>query len=110
MKDISNNIKKVLLVFLICFMGLIAYITYFEIVVGPKIVDSSYNRRLWVKRNEVLRGTIYDRNMQPLTKSQRVNSELQNREYTGGSMFAHVLGYVNVKYGLTGLEKNMTKS
>ncbi|EJP6472119.1 penicillin-binding protein 2 [Clostridium botulinum] len=109
MKDISNNIKKVLLVFLICFMGLITYITYFEIVVGPKIVDSSYNRRLWVKRNEVLRGTIYDRNMQPLTKSQRVNSELQNREYTGSSMFAHVLGYVNVKYGLTGLEKKYDK-
>ncbi|PIH04372.1 peptidoglycan D,D-transpeptidase FtsI family protein [Clostridium combesii] len=109
MKDISNNIKKVLLVFLICFMGLITYITYFEIVVGPKIVDSTYNRRLWVKRNEVLRGTIYDRNMKPLTKSERVNSELQKREYTGNSMFAHVLGYVNVKYGLTGLEKKYDK-
>lgn len=58
-------------------MGLITYITYFEIVVGPKIVDSTYNRRLWVKRNEVLRGTIYDRNMKALTKSERVNSELQ---------------------------------
>ena len=109
MKDISNNIKKVLLVFLICFMGLITYITYFEIAVGPKIVDSSYNRRLWVKRNEVLRGTIYDRNMKPLTKSERVNSELQKREYTGNAMFAHVLGYVNVKYGITGLEKKYDK-
>jgi len=38
-----------------------------------------------------------------------VNSELQKREYTGNSMFAHVLGYVNVKYGLTGLEKKYDK-
>lgn len=109
MKDISNNIKKVLIVFLVCFMGLISYVTYFEIIVGPKIVDSQYNRRLWVKRNEVLRGTIYDRSMKPLTKSERVNSEVQKREYTGNAMFAHVLGYVNVKYGITGLEKKYDK-
>lgn len=104
MNDISNNIKKVLIVFLVCFVALISYITYFEIFVGPKIVNKSYNRRLWVKRNEVLRGTFYDRNGKPLTKSSRINQETQKREYTGGEMFAHVLGYVDVKYGITGLE------
>lgn len=105
MNDISNNIKKVLTVFLICFVGLISYITYFEIVVGPKIVNNAYNRRLWVKRNEVLRGTIFDRNGKPLTKSERVDQETQKREYTGGEMFAHVLGYVDIRYGITGLER-----
>ncbi len=104
-RDISSNIKKVLTVFLVCFMGLISYITYFEMAIGPKIVDSPNNRRLWVKRNEVLRGTIYDRNMKPLTKSERVSSEFQKIEYTGGPMFSHVLGYMSVKYGLTGLER-----
>lgn len=105
MNDILSNIKKVLLVFLICFIGLISYITYFEIIVGPKIVSNPYNRRLWVKRNEVLRGTIYDRNGNALTKSERINSETQKREYTGGEMFAHALGYVDIKYGITGLER-----
>ncbi|OFI07495.1 penicillin-binding protein A [Clostridium acetireducens DSM 10703] len=105
MNDISNNIKRVLIVFLVCFLGLILYITYFEFFVGPKIVSSQYNRRLWVKRNEVLRGTIYDRKMKPLTKSERLNKEFQKREYVDGEMFAHVLGYVNIKYGITGLEK-----
>lgn len=104
MNDISKNIKKVLLVFLLCFIGLFTYITYFEIFVGPNIVNNTYNKRLWVKRNEVLRGTIYDRNKKPLTTSTRVNSETQKREYTGGPLFAHVLGYVNIKYGITGLE------
>jgi len=105
MNDISNNIKKVLMVFLIFFIGIISYITYFEIIVGPKIVNNAYNRRLWVKRNEVLRGTIYDRNGTALTTSQRVDQETQKREYTGGEIFAHVLGYVDIKYGITGLER-----
>lgn len=105
MNDISSNIKKVLMVFLIFFIAIISYITYFEIIVGPKIVNNAYNRRLWVKRNEVLRGTIYDRNGNPLTKSQRVDQETQKREYTGGDIFAHVLGYVDIKYGITGLER-----
>lgn len=109
MNDISNNIKKVLMIFLICFIGLISYITYFEMVEGPKIVNNTYNRRLWVKRNEVLRGTIYDRNGKPLTKSSRVNQETQKREYTGGEIFAHALGYVDIKYGITGLEKKYDK-
>ena len=105
MDDITKNIKRVLIVFLICFVGLVSYITYFEMVVGPKIVNNASNKRVWVKRNEVLRGTIYDRNMQALTKSSKIDSTTQKREYTAGAMFAHVLGYVDIKYGLTGLEK-----
>lgn len=103
--NISNNIKKVLIIFLVCFMALISYITYFEMIEGPKIVNNPYNKRLWVKRNEVLRGTIYDRNGKPLTKSSKIDKETQKREYTGGEIFAHVLGYVDIKYGITGLER-----
>jgi len=104
MNDISNNIKKVLLVFIIFFIGTISYITYFEMVTGPKIVNNTDNKRLWAKRNEVLRGTIYDRNKKALTTSERVNTLTQKRSYTGGALFAHALGYVNPTYGLTGLE------
>lgn len=105
MNDISVSIKKVLFVFLLCFMGLIMYITYFEFFVGPKVAADTRNQRLWVKRNEVLRGTIYDRNMKALTKSERESELTQKREYTGGEAFTHVLGYVSSKYNLTGLEK-----
>jgi peptidoglycan glycosyltransferase len=105
MIDITKNIKRVLIVFLIFFIGLISYITYFEFVVGPNIVDNPANQRLWVKRNEVLRGTIYDRNMKALTTSEKISATAQKRQYTGGAMFAHVLGYVDIKYGITGLEK-----
>jgi penicillin-binding protein A len=103
--DISNNIKKVFVVFLLCFLVIISYITYFELYKAPDIAKSQYNKRLWAIRNEVLRGTIYDRNMTALTKSERVNTETQKRTYTGGELFAHALGYVDIRYGITGLEK-----
>lgn len=105
MNDISSSIKKVLIVFLIFFMILISYIAYFTAFEAPKMAMRTENKRLWVKRNEVLRGTIYDRNMKPLTKSTRIDELTQKREYTGGAMFSHVLGYVDIKYGITGLEK-----
>jgi peptidoglycan glycosyltransferase len=104
-KDISNSIKKVFVVFLLCFVGIITYITYFEFYEAPTVVKSPYNKRLWAIRNEVLRGTIFDRNMTALTKSERVNEETQKRTYTGGEIFAHALGYVDIKYGITGLER-----
>jgi penicillin-binding protein A len=109
MKDISKNVKKVLIIYLLCFIGLISYITYFEMVKAPVLSASQYNRRLWAKRNEVLRGTIYDKNMKPLTKSTRISSDSQKIEYTDGELFAHVLGYVDVKYGLTGLQYRYDK-
>ncbi|AJA48844.1 penicillin-binding protein A [Clostridium pasteurianum DSM 525 = ATCC 6013] len=104
MNDISVGIKKVLFVFLLLFIVVISYVAYFEVYVAPKIVNNTDNKRLWAKRNEVLRGTIYDRNKNALTKSSRVNTLTQKREYTGGAVFAHVLGYVNPSYGITGLE------
>lgn len=109
MKDISDNIKKVLIVFLICFVGLISYITYFQVMVAPQIVNSQYNARMWAKRNEVLRGSIFDRNMKILSKSIRVDTETQKRSYEGGEAFAHALGYVDVRYGITGLERRYDK-
>lgn len=105
MDDLSRNIKKVLIVFLLCFLALISYISYFDIFVAPQVVKRPENRRLWVKRNEVLRGTIFDRNNNALTTSKKIDKETQKREYTGGPVFAHVLGYVDPRFGLTGLEK-----
>ncbi|WP_039656556.1 peptidoglycan D,D-transpeptidase FtsI family protein [Clostridium tyrobutyricum] len=105
MNNTLNNIKKVMFVFLICFIGLVSYMTYFEMIVGPSVVNNGHNRRTWIRRNEVLRGTIYDRNGDALTKSEPINSETQKREYTGGAIFSHILGYVDQKYGITGLER-----
>lgn len=102
--DVSRNIKKVLIVFLVCFIALIVYISYFEVFLGSSIVKNKHNRRILVKRNEVLRGTIYDKNMQVLAKSDRVNDSTQKRTYTNSEIFAHVLGYSDPTYGNMGIE------
>ncbi|ATD54080.1 peptidoglycan D,D-transpeptidase FtsI family protein [Clostridium chauvoei] len=105
MNDLAKSVRNVMVVFLFCFIGLISYMAYFQIFKGPGIAEDPKNVRLWAKRNEVLRGTIYDRNGEPLTKSKRVDTLTQDREYLYGDLYVHALGYVDERYGLTGLEE-----
>lgn len=104
MKNISDSIKQVMVVFLFCFVALISYIAYFQVFTAPNIAEQQGNKRLWAIRNEVLRGTIYDRDKNALTKSERKDSLTQSREYVNGDLYVHALGYVDPRYGLTGLE------
>lgn len=104
-EDLINGVKKVMVVFLLCFLALITYIAYFTAFKAPDLAVSTSNKRLWAKRNEVLRGTIYDRNGKALTTSERKDVLEQKRTYVYGPMFAHVIGYSNQKYDIVGLEK-----
>ena len=61
MNDLAKSIRNIMVIFLFCFIALISYIAYFRVFEGPDIANDSGNKRLWAKRNEVLRGTIYDR-------------------------------------------------
>jgi cell division protein FtsI/penicillin-binding protein 2 len=106
LKNVSNSIKQVMVVFLFCFVALISYIAYFQVFSAPKIAEQQGNQRLWARRNEVLRGTIYDRNKNPLTTSAKVDALTQKRTYISGDLYVHALGYVDPRYGLTGLEEN----
>ena len=77
MNDFRNSVKKVMVVFLFCFIALISYIAYFQAFRAHDIAAEQGNKRLWAKRNEVLRGTIYDRNGTALTsrsKNWRLNT------------------------------------
>jgi len=104
LKNVSNSIKQVMVVFLFCFVALISYIAYFQVFSAPNIAEQQGNQRLWAKRNEVLRGTIYDRNKNALTTSARVDALTQKRTYINGELYVHALGYVDPRYSLTGLE------
>ncbi len=106
MKNVSNSIKQVMVVFLFCFVALISYIAYFQVFSAPNIAEQPGNKRLWANRNEVLRGTIYDKDKNPLTTSARVDALTQKRTYVNGDLYVHALGYVDPRYGLTGLEAN----
>ncbi|KYH35409.1 penicillin-binding protein A [Clostridium tepidiprofundi DSM 19306] len=105
MEDISNNIKKVMTIFLVCFVCLMSYIIYIFVFRGENIALSVYNNRLWTDRKQVLRGSIFDRNMNVLVKSKGIKNKDQQLEYMEGETCAHVLGYMDSIYGLTGLQK-----
>ncbi|MGG7178222.1 peptidoglycan D,D-transpeptidase FtsI family protein [Clostridium paraputrificum] len=104
MNDFRNNVKKVMVVFSFLLVALISYIAYFQVFKAPEIAAKTTNKRLWAKRNEVLRGTIYDRDKNALTSGEKTGTLTQSREYIQGDLYVHALGYVNQKYGLTGLE------
>ena len=103
-KDLRKGIKRVLVVFLFLFIALISYIGYFQLFKADAIASRQENKRLWAKRNEVTRGVIYDRNKGVLAESVEKTELTQKRSYPQGELFAHIVGYVDQRYGLAGLE------
>lgn len=109
MNDFRSNVKKIMAVFLFFFIALISYIAYFQLFKAPEIAEDQGNRRIWAVRNEILRGTIYDRAGNVLTKGERTGVLTQSRTYVDGDLYVHALGYIDQKYGLTGLEQSYDK-
>lgn len=105
MNSLAKNVKNVMIIFLFCFIALISYIAYFQVFKGPDIAADTGNRRLWAKRNEVIRGTIYDRDGNPIATSKRIDEYSQSRDYAYGDLYVHALGYIDERYGITGLEE-----
>lgn len=105
MNDLAKSVKNVMTVFLVLFIALISYIAYFQLIKSPKINEMASNTRVIAKKNEVLRGTIYDRNETALTTSERLNETSQKRDYLYDGLYVHALGYTSAVYGKTGLEE-----
>ncbi len=105
MDNLTNNIKRIMIIFLVVFFVLISYLAYFTLVKGPEIVTRPDNRRMWDIRNKVVRGTIYDRTGKELSVSEKKSGSGEyKRVYKGGAVTAHTLGYYDPQYGITGLE------
>ncbi len=104
MDNLTTNIKRVMIIFLIVFIVLISYLSYFMLFRGPEISTRPDNRRMWDIRNKVVRGTIYDKNGKELSVSEKTKNNQYKRTYKGGAATAHVLGYYDPQYGISGLE------
>lgn len=104
MDNLTTNIKRVMIIFLIVFVVLISYLSYFTLFRGPEISTRPDNRRMWDVRNKVVRGTIFDRNGKELSISEKTKNNQYKRKYKGGAATAHVLGYYDPQYGISGLE------
>ena len=46
----------------VLFVSLVVYISYFQIFKAEAVKNNSYNKRLWINEEKILRGPIIDRN------------------------------------------------
>lgn len=102
----NNPNKKVNnLMYVVVFMAFISTIAILLIssVGANYLVDSKYDSRSNRLFATVKRGSILDRNHEVLTYSEKNNDGyVRISKYPG--LFSHVIGYIDKKYGTTGLE------
>ncbi len=97
----NKPLKRIRVLFILMFAGLVANILYFVVVQSDQIVINDYNPRLEEMEASVMRGDILDRNGKLLATSKVVNGT-QVRSYPYNGLFAHTVGYTAV--GKTGIE------
>lgn len=108
-EDTNKRITVIMASMTIIFVLLVLYLTYFQIIKADTIADNEYNKRLWVDENKVRRGTIYDRDMVPVVKTDRDSNGNNYRVFEYGPEYAHITGYNSKMYGTSGLEKTKSK-
>lgn len=110
MKDPFNkNIKILAVFFTVCFLSIIAYLAFFDITEGNKVMSDPMNKRLQDQEKEITRGSIFDRNGKVLAYSTKNSDGTSTRFYPDGKKFAHLIGYTSTIYGKTGVEKGYNK-
>ena len=106
---LNKNIMILSGVILALFVGIMSYMVYFKLTMADEIATKPGNIRFAAQRNEVLRGTIYDRNGTVLSYTERQENGNQKRIYNGAKPFAQIMGYTETA-GTTGLESYMDKT
>ncbi|NLY67563.1 MAG: penicillin-binding protein A [Tissierellia bacterium] len=102
----EKEIKRIITVLVgICalFVSLVVYLTYFQVFKASDIKANSYNKRLWINEEKILRGSIIDRNGRILAYSEK-DGDTYNRIYNYGNLYSHIIGYSYRDYGKANLE------
>lgn len=103
-RNLVRNIKLLLAFFSVCFFGIIIYLTYFSLYKSEEVALDVSNPRIRAEEEDVLRGSILDRDGNKIAYSQKTEDGKQKRIYNNGEAYAHILGYSSYVYGKTGLE------
>ncbi len=123
---INNRILHVFLAVAVLFMALILFLSWFELHGKLGIMTNPYNKRLTATEDQIIRGTIYDRNGVPLAKTEynkktdenakeKANANTKEdinaskdtdytRVYPYKSLYTHLIGYSSKTYGKVLLE------
>lgn len=110
MKKTNQRIIIVLSVFLILFLLLVLYMTYFQQVKAKDLHNSEYNQRNWIDENAVARGTIYDRDQNEVVVTKKDEAGNNYRYFNYGIAYGNLSGYSSKAYGTAGLEKSYAKT
>ena len=100
----NREFARVTYFFVILFIALMAYLIYFTVFRASTVINSPYNQRQETFAENVVRGTITDRNGNVLAETLVGDDGTETRNYPYGSVFAHVIGYSDPQYGNMGLE------
>lgn len=84
------------------FVCMIGYFGYFLQFQSESAVNNSYNSRLDLFADRIVRGEILSSDGRTLARTQTAEDGTETREYPYGPLFAHVVGYSD--RGKTGLE------
>ncbi|QQK07112.1 peptidoglycan D,D-transpeptidase FtsI family protein [Miniphocaeibacter halophilus] len=107
--------KKILIVFsflVFLFLGLVLYMTYFQIAKAKDVSTGygkygQYNKRYWVDENKVKRGTVYDSQNNIVVETLKDSNGNNYRNFPFDDIYAPITGYsIN---GGSGLEKSFGK-
>ena len=82
----TKRIIVVLVGFCLMFISLIVYISYFQVFKAEAVKNNSYNKRLWINEESILRGSILDRNHKVLAYSEK-KDDLYKRYYPYGRLY-----------------------
>ncbi len=109
MEKYNKKILMVFTLFVFLFLGLILYMTYFQIVRAKELKTnkeySQYDSRNSVDENVIKRGTIYDSEGNPIVTTEKDSDGVNYRNFKYGKIYAPITGYNSKSYGTTGLEK-----
>jgi len=106
----NRPIKILLLVFVICFLAIVANLSWIQIFGSERISENAFNKRRLVDEYAIQRGDILSADRQVVARSVDTGTEYQyQREYPLGSLLADVTGYDSWMYGRSGLEKTYNR-
>lgn len=99
----NHAIKRVAILFAVCFVALAANLAYLQFVKADWIAAHERNTRNIEKELASKRGLIVSADGKILARSVKVG-RYYSRRYPLGTAMGHITGFYSVKYGRTGLE------
>ncbi|MCI5840248.1 MAG: penicillin-binding protein 2 [Peptoniphilaceae bacterium] len=106
---VNKRTLVVLVFFIFLFMLLVLYLVYFQLFSSKKVAENDHNKRLWVDENEVLRGSILDRNGVVLAHTETDSYGNNYRVNDYDNLNSSVIGYNSTTYGKSGIEDSYNK-